>query len=333
MKEIIIKYLEDSAADAEKEELMLWLRNKKNRLDFTNQRIEWQKSLDSESYPGGGEVTWNKIQTGLMEKSYWGWQKSRVISQYLRYAAIFFFLTTIGSIAWQLVLKPGSNSELVSRIIADKGQISKVELPDGSFVWLNSGSSLTYNGGFGAENREVSLYGEGYFEIFRNEKLPLTVDCGELKVKVTGTKFNINISLVNNKTSVALEEGEVMLLSQSSKTGPTLKPGQMAEFDPSVKSLIVKEVNVGKHTAWKEGVINFYDQSLEEILEKLKLRYNQEFVLSEGAKAYRYTFSIRNESLHDVISLIQKITPIKAKQNGNLIEIEVDNEKIKRMDK
>lgn len=159
MKEIIKKYLEDTANDIEKAELLRWLRNR-NLKEFNFHRLNWKNELDKNYFPGNGEETWNKIQSVLLEKTYRGWQKSKKIQLFLRYAAIFFLLTTISSLTWYMASRPKSSPNHITKVIAENGQISKVVLPDGSQVWLNSGSTISYSNNFAEKNRDVYLEGE-----------------------------------------------------------------------------------------------------------------------------------------------------------------------------
>ncbi len=320
MEETIIKYLEDSATDAERHELLVWLRNRENRKAFIFHRSVWEKQLDSSHFPAGGGETWNRIQSGLLEKSSEGWQKSRKLMQVLRYAAIFFFLTTMGfSLLWYLQGNR-SGEETVTRIMADNGHISRAALPDGTQVWINSGSAISYTGDYGIRNREVHLTGEAYFEARKGSRHPLVVNCEELMVRVTGTRFNISAIPGTQNISVILEEGSVELLRQQNASFYyQLKAGEMASFDLANKKMTVSTTNTRRYTSWKEGIINIYEQTLEEVAERLQSRYNQEFVVSPEVKDFHYTFTIKSESLPEIIALIEKITPVKAIQEGNII--------------
>jgi len=334
MKEIITKYLEGSASDAERRELLEWLRIKGNRKDFNLHRFGWKNGLEKESFPGGGEETWDKIQSGLLKRSFTGWQKSRKLEQFLRYAAIFFFVTTLGSLMWVFINHAEVSTIGLTRVIADNGQISKVMLPDSSVVWLNSGSALTYSNSFAVKNRDVQLLGEAYFEVNHNKKLPFVVNCQALQVKVTGTKFDVSAYPGKDRVNVILEEGSVQLMKKNNAGfSYTLKPGELAEYDISNEKLSVSEINTYKYTAWKEGIIHVYDQTLEEVIEQLRIRYNQEFMVSDDVKHYHYTFTIKNEPLQEIIGLIEKITPVKAEQNGSVITFKSDKKKLNSMNK
>jgi len=333
MNEIILKYLEGTATDAEKAELLVWLRKKENRKQFNFQKSVWKSGQEKDSFPGGGQKTWTKIQSDMLERSFEGWQKSGKTQQLLRYAAIFFFLTTLGTLIW-ISNRSSLPPELSTKVIADGGYISKVVLPDGSLVWLNSGSTLSYNNGFAFHDRIVKLSGEAYFDIRKNKDIPFRVMCNELEVKVTGTKFNVNAFPGTDKIRIVLEEGAVELLNKNNtSSGYHMKPGQLAECNVSDMKVKVSEINTYKYTSWKEGVINIYDQTLEEVAERLKFRYNQEFVVSDEVKNYHYTFTVKNEPLNEIIGLIEKITPVKAVQEGAVINFLPDRNKIKRMDK
>ncbi len=320
MKEIIVRYLEDAATDSEKLELLHWLRRKENRKDFVFHRSVWERGLDANNFPAGGEETWNRIQSVMLEKSVQGWQKSRKIQQWMRYAAILFFVTTLGTLLLWYAGRPGAAGLRTTDIITDNGQISRVELPDGSKVWINSGSELSYNNQFGIQNRELFLKGEAYFDVSEMEGVPLVINCKELNIRVKGTKFNVNAYPEENNISVVLEEGSVELLRENNSSFLCpLKPGEMAIFDLIKKEMSVSTINTHRYTSWKEGIIHIYDQTLEEVAGRLTTRYNQEFNVSEEVKHYHTTFTIKNEPLSEIISLIEKITPVKAEQQGSVI--------------
>lgn len=334
MKEIIVKYLEGRASEAELAELLEWLRIKKNRIDFNSYSLVWKKSLDKQQLPPKGEETWNKIQAQMLQKSFIRWQKTKGTNQFFRIAAIFFFTICLGFLAYFFGNKETKMHEVYTNVFADNGHISKVELPDGTWVWLNSGSKISYSNLFASKNRHISLTGEAYFQVTKNKDLPLIVTSGELQVKVLGTKFNVTAYPENKEIAVVLESGSVELLNSKTESFHlNLKPGERAVFNKTDKNLQVSTVNTSKFTSWKEGIINIYNQTLEEVAERLESRYNQKFILDNEVKNYIYTFSIKNESLDEIIQLMEKITPVKAEQKNDTILFRTDINKQKRVDK
>jgi len=328
MQSIITKYLEGRSTKAEQTKLLMWLRKKENRLVFNSYSLAWKNSLDENQFPAESEESWNTIQTALLQKSYNRWQISRKANQFFRIAAIFFFVISLGSLTYFFTTQSKSLPEFYTSIMAENGQISKVELPDGSQVWLNSGSKISYNNYFASNNRDISLSGEAYFQITKNEDIPLVVSSGDLRVKVLGTKFNVEAYPESHQINVVLESGKVELLNSKVESfSYKLKPGERATFDKNDRNLKIDNVNTSKFTSWKEGIINIYDQSLEELAVRLETRYNQKFEIAEDVKDFHYTFTIENESLDEIIKLMERITPVKAEQKQDTISFKLDKNK------
>jgi hypothetical protein len=122
MKEIAKKYFEGNATEAEQAELLEWLRIKKNRIDFTSYSLVWKKSLD-EQLLGDSEETWNKIQARLLQKSFNGWQKTRNTNQIFRIAAIFFFLISIGGLAYFFTQTETPAPGFYTNVFAENGHV------------------------------------------------------------------------------------------------------------------------------------------------------------------------------------------------------------------
>jgi ferric-dicitrate binding protein FerR (iron transport regulator) len=332
MKETACKYFEGRATDAELEQLLHWLRKKENRIVFNSYRLDWKNGLKSNRFPGGGEESWHELQAALGQKSYNRWQKTRKMEQFFRVAAIFFFVISLGSMAYYFMRQAEPLPEIYTSVLADNGQISKVELPDGSVVWLNSGSKITYNNYFSANNRELTLTGEAYFDVQRNETMPMLVSCEGLKVKVLGTRFNINSFNVENAVEVVLEEGSVELINTTINDNfYRMKPGERVNVDLETSQYSARMVNTTRYTSWREGVINIYDLSIEDLVRRLEKRYNQKFELAPEVKELRYTFTIENEPLEDVLKLMERITPVKVKQTDETIKIDIDKRKMREV--
>lgn len=330
MKETVYKYFEGRATDAELEQLLGWLRKKENRLVFNSFRLDWKKSLEPNRFPGGGDESWNRLQAKLLQKSYTRWQKSRKIQQFYRVAAIFFFVVGLGSMAWFFTHQPQTIPETFTSVMAENGQISKVQLPDGSLVWLNAGSKMTYNNFFSAENRKVTLTGEAYFDVTKNEKLPLVVDCNGLQVKVLGTRFNVNAYDAGTTAEVVLEEGAVELINSTiNHNFYRMNPGERVNINLETSQYTAGMVNTARYTSWREGIVNIYDLSIEDLVRRLEKRYNQKFELTPGVKELRYTFTIENEPLEDVLKLMERITPVIVKQTNDIIKIDIDKKKLR----
>ncbi len=334
MKETAFKYFEGRATEAEQEQLLNWLRKKENRIVFHSFSLEWSKNLEPGRFPAGGDESWQKLQAVLGQKSYNRWQETRRVQQFFRVAAIFFFVVALSTLAWYFTQQQPAIPETYTTVVAGNGQISKVQLPDGSQVWLNSGSEIAYNNFFSAQNREITLTGEAYFDVVKNEDLPLVVDCSGLKVKVLGTRFNVNAYAENNSAEVVLEEGSVELFSPGAEDAfYRMEPNEKVELNLETRKYNASVVNTRRYTSWTEGIQNIYDLPMEELVKRLEKRYNQQFELTPEVKKLRYTFTIENESLEDILKLMERITPVKATQKEEVIKIEIDTNKMREADR
>ncbi|MGV8090394.1 MAG: FecR family protein [Mangrovibacterium sp.] len=322
MKEIIEKYLSGKTNEQEHHQLLNWIRKNNHLKDFQHIKRDWESDVLLKEFPENSKEKWNLLQGQLLRETYIQLQKSKFYLKIFQYAAIFiaFVLMTAVGIKW-ISTDSGRNNHY-SMVKADAGQIANVILPDQTQVWLNSGSFIRYNNEFASTNREIELVGEAYFQVSKNPQLPLIVTGSPVRVKVLGTKFNVSAYPDDNLFKVVLEEGKVELRSDVYKDlKKELVPGELAAFNKESKELTIEKVNVELHTAWRDGIINIYNLPLDEVVVKLSKRYNQKFEVDKEVKQIRYTYTIKNESLSDVLRLMETITPIVAVQKGEIINL------------
>ncbi|MGQ8335323.1 FecR family protein [Sunxiuqinia sp. A32] len=322
MKTRILKYLSGKDSSNESGELLKWLRTGDHLNEFKEVKQAWEVERLQNDMPADSEKSWNSVQFQLIKQSNQKLQTTTRYLQFYKYAAIIVVAAFIGSLAYNMM---GLSSDVENRfsiVKADNGQIANIVLPDQTEVWLNSGSYIKYNNEFAASNREIELVGEAYFDVTKNPDLPLVVTGSKIRVKVLGTKFNVSAYEDDNIFNVALEEGSIELGSNVLKNfSKMLKPGEMATFDKQENSLSIRKVNVDLFTSWKDGMINLYNLPLEEVVLKLSKRYNQKFEMDDDVRKIRYTYTIKNESLSDVLKLMETITPVYVVQEGDVIHL------------
>lgn len=232
------------------------------------------------------------------------------VYSYLKYAAILIFAVSISSLYFYYQNKNqiSNNSRLFdTSVVAENGQRSKVILPDSSVVWLNSGSKITYNNNFGFTNREIKLIGQAFFQITKNKKIPLIVSCFDLKVKVLGTRFDVNAYSTNEELSVTLLSGSVELLHSNNESFQNkIVPGEMAQFDIHSGKVVVHKVNVDRITAWTDGILYFNDSPMEKVLTQLERKYNIDIEV-KNPKIFKslFTATIKNETLEEIFRSIE----------------------------
>jgi len=161
------------------------------------------------------------------------------------------------------------------------GEQYQVILPDGSHVWLNAASSLTYPVAFTGRCREVELNGEAYFEVTHNKAMPFQVKTLQQEVQVLGTHFNINAYQNEPLTSTTLLEGSVKVMLTAGDKAVTIVPGQQAVVKQN--GLSVEEVDTDDAVAWKNGYFLFDDEDLESIMRKISRWYDVKVDYTDNA--------------------------------------------------
>lgn len=331
MKRTIKKYLAGTSSEEEQKELLDWTRQDDHLPEFQSIKKEWTDQVIHEPVPLEYQESWNTIQNTLFVRMQSNLQRTQRTLNFFKYAALLILLVSIPALAYFFSQTTFTSPITYTTVAADFGQISKVVLPDSSVVWINSGSSIRYNNEFSATNRDVQLIGEAFFEVNKNENLPLVVSSEDLRIKVLGTEFGVISYPEENTIRVVLEKGKVELSSAThSNFRQEMKPGELASFNKSKKELSISRVNTGLYTSWKDGLINIYNLPLNELVIKLEKRFNQKFVVDEAIKNLPYTFTIKNENLSSILSLMEQITPVDAVQKENTIELRYNKTKIKK---
>lgn len=331
MKSIITKYLSGKSSANEQNALLHWIRKEEHRDEFRQIKEEWSAEVVKEAVPSEYVGDWASIQNQMMKQLQEAVQRKQRTLNFFRYAATLLAVIAVPALVYILTSNGHQpNSLIYTTVAADYGQISKVVLPDSSVVWVNSGSTIKYNNQFSASNRSIELVGEAFFKVQHNAKVPLIVSSSGLRVKVLGTEFSVSAYPEESNIQVVLEKGKVELSSVTDlQFRQEMKPGELALFNKELKKLSIDRVNTNLYTSWKDGLINIYDLPLSELVVKLEKRYNQKFEVDEAIKNMPYTFTIKNEDLSSVLSLMEKITPVIAIQDKNVIKLKHNKTKLK----
>lgn len=167
----------------------------------------------------------------------------------------------------------------INTLSTARGETYKLRLPDGSRVWLNAASSITYSANLlQLGKRKVTLQGEGYFEISKNKAHPFVVESKGQQVEVLGTHFNIKAYGDEPAMATTLLEGSVMVSQASKKV--ILKPGQQALNKDNV--FAVAAVDIDEAVAWKNGLFMFKGEKISDIMKKVQRWYDVDIVYNDG---------------------------------------------------
>ena len=235
-------------------------------------------------------------------------------------AAVLLMVVTVGYLSYK-----GGQNEIQSSfgdivIATPQGSRTQLSLPDGSKVWLNAGSSISYSQGFGYIDRLVNLVGEGYFEVAHNEKLPLSVVSENVCVKVLGTKFNFRDYPTDAEAIVSLTEGSVAMCSKKNPDeGQLLKPGQRATVDKESGKIHVESYEVANSMKWTNGRLLFDGEPLPDIVKTLERSYNVKITIADcNLRKLRFygDFIRQEQTLVEVLDALESTGKLRYERNG-----------------
>lgn len=185
----------------------------------------------------------------------------------------------------QADVKPSTHT-----LTTPRGQTFKLEMEDGTIVWLNADSRLTYPNHFASNERQVTLEGEAYFKVAKDSQRPFIVHTAEVTTRVLGTEFNIR-AYRERPTHVTLLQGKVRVSDNRMSQTIDLSPGQDATADSVSANMEVSDVDVMEQTAWKDQLFCFRNEELTDIMREIGRWYNVEIVfMNERSMHYHFNF-------------------------------------------
>lgn len=269
--ELLIAYFKGEVSDEEAQQITEWIEAKIEHQRYYQQLCRlFEVSYWIEDIPEQTEVAFPKKTKALPWKHY-------VIS-FMKVAAIFvlgfalhFFLN------WQKT----THHELQHQIHVPTGQHVEIMLADGSKVWLNSGSTLTFPSKFNGKKRLVELDGEGFFEVKSDKEHPFIVSTSKYQVKAVGTSFNVYDYQDSPQFEAALLNGKVEVTTNAKKSSVViLTPNQRAALCQGV--LKVKPIENANNYLWRKGIL-YFNEPLLEVFDKLQEYYDIEFQIRNSS--------------------------------------------------
>jgi len=207
------------------------------------------------------------------------------------------------------------------KIIVPYKQKYQVILPDGSKIFLNAGSTLTFPSAFQGNERRVKLEGEAFFEIAHMPDKQFVVEAGQQQIRVYGTVFNVKAYENEPVHYTTLLEGKISLKNQNAQNELFLKPGSQAQYDPASHKTMLIDVNPAIAGSWKDGWLAFDNRPMDEILRQIGRWYNLEIALADQSL---HKISVSGKILlypdvKDVLRKFEKLDDIQFDILGNQI--------------
>ena len=197
---------------------------------------------------------------------------------------------------------------------APLGARTKLYLPDGTLVWLNAGSKITYSQGFGMDNRQLSLEGEGYFEVVHNQDLPFEIHTHEVDLRVLGTKFNFKNYSDDEEVTVSLLEGKVSLHnSLKSMSDLYLSPNEKMVLNKRTGEMVKSRARTENSMLWTNDELFFDEELLEDIAKKLMRSYDVRIEIADSLKNRRFygSFKVMGNTIEEVLETIASTNRMK----------------------
>lgn len=340
---LIGKHISGNSTPEEMNEILQWLEaSADNRTYYAQYQMLWFNG-DTELHKEN-QSRWEHLQSRIQDRETIKQEKESIIldnkeriTKILRIAATFILLVGISAIFYFINKSSGVSGYAQNILEVPYGSRSNLTLPDGTKLWVNSGSKLTYNNGYGKNNRDIYLIGEAYFDVAKNRKLPFVVHAQNLKIKALGTSFNVKAYPDENKVETTLVHGLIEIEKQGIKNPYYLKPSQKLVFsDPlneksnsvsnqgnseesnkltyqenNANVVLSKEIDTEKETSWKEGKLVFDREPLSSLTIKLERRYDVHFIFEkESLKNYKYTGTFKDLLLDQILEAMHYSSPI-----------------------
>lgn len=204
---------------------------------------------------------------------------------------------------------------------AAMGKIEHIDLPDGSKVELNGGSSLHAAADFGKSARHLQLEGEAFFEVAKDKERPFVVAIGSTTSEALGTQFNLRHAHSSKVVQLSVVEGKVRFTDTLSHQALELVAGQVAEFDPISGRLSQVQRSATDQAAWRQNLLVFEDESFPVAAELFERHYGVKFSFPERLNTARLTAKFEGRALSQVLEVIESIYNVKATQNADAVTL------------
>ena len=324
-QELLVRFLSGEADADEMAKVRQWMMaNSRNQQYVEDMKLLWNSGKNVKelaSFDKQGD--WIKVKARITKNAppkEISRPKSLIKTRYvLAKVAVISALLVSTYFAWRILEKQDTVAETIT--VTSNDNLSSVTLPDGSNVYLNKNSSITYNKDFEGVIRAVSLTGEAFFEVTRNDSKPFLIKSGQAITEVVGTSFNVNYS-VQDIVIVTVATGKVFLYDEEDKAHKiTMTAGKEGKFIKGVglSETISRDVNF---LSWKTGELIFDNTFLARVAKDLERHYGIPVKLDSGElNSCTLTSTFRQQSLDEVLSEMKLVLPIQVQRKDKMVII------------
>ncbi len=220
------------------------------------------------------------------------------------------------------------------------GQKAEATLSDGTKVWLNSGTTITYPAAYGIEERNATLVeGEVFMEVAKNEEMPFVLNTSEGFIKVHGTSFNVRDYASDHSMTISLKEGSIEYVASDNQSKVMMVPGQKVVLDKiadvelkervdsvvkSSPAMVLQKCDTEIESVWRFGELKIERKGFSDLMTEMERWYGVEIEVSGNVPVDSYYWmTIKTESLREMLGLLRKITPLSYEINGKQVSIKI----------
>ncbi|TWJ01679.1 FecR family protein [Mucilaginibacter frigoritolerans] len=239
--------------------------------------------------------------------------KQRNLIQWFSAAAI--FLMIIGAVAfWKYAGSSAEKKEVLLSAVTENGMLKEIKLDDGTAIWLNAGSKITYPEHFLNRKREVYLDGEAYFDVIHDASRPFIVHTNHLITTVLGTAFSVTAYKNTSIQLVTVNRGKVAVAHDHNTLG-FLTPNKQIEYNIKSGKSYLTDVDASSQMSWKDGKLQFENQDMQNIAARLGRWYGYSFKFEHrNIENCRYTASFNNKiPLNNLLRIMKAISLVNYK--------------------
>lgn len=287
--------------DAQNEEILMQLA----KIYFANYKKERIQQRNT-------DFAYNTLKRKIRKR-----KKHKKLKNVFLFSACFISIFSLLSTTYLFINKKNSLESAISpngntpvTVESKIGMRSSFYLPDGSFVYLNSGSKITYPIAFNEQERRIKLSGEAYFKVESNPEYPFYIDLSDkdVSIKVLGTEFNLEAYEDDEEIRTTLLSGKLSVLPSVGDTEKEyeLYPQQKALFNTKTESWRVLKTDGKEDIAWMEGKLIFRETPMPEVLRRLSLFYDVDFeIQNKVIETYRFTGVFDNRQLVQILDYLK----------------------------
>jgi len=313
---LISRYLSNELSDTETDELLAWVNENQEHTELLQQmQNAWEQSnnyLQNATQEIDADEAWKSVEQRIFASQ----QPVKVKRlKPLKWMSIAATLLLLAGLSWFSFNYYQQNLPIVFANRLDTKQ--QLLLPDGSKVWLNSGSQISYKKGLNTlKLREVDLKGEGFFEVKHDAEKPFIIHSGGTQTQVLGTSFNV-LNDKNGNVKVAVISGKVSFKKEGSNDGLFLFPGEegVCSKTGNVSKTSFKDTNF---LYWKNKTLSFENEGLAKVLAQLEMFYNVKFnVNDEDLLNRKITTSFHSASIYQIINVLETLLDVKIEKSND----------------